>query len=101
MSSSYTLIISATCTLDANGGNAGAAGLVGWKKFSPASVWYEAAVSVSPRSPRVLSYALRSAHVAFWLRSLCTFLMASNFGSSGFLGIFGCVKSHEFGYVCA
>eukprot|EP00957_Ditylum_brightwellii_P125609 9574050-Ditylum_brightwellii.AAC.1 len=91
MSSSYTCIILATCTLDANCGNVGAAGLVGWTKFAPAIVPY-AAVSVSPRSPRVLPYAPRNTPVAFWLRSLCTLLMASKFGSSGFLGIFGYVN---------
>eukprot|EP00957_Ditylum_brightwellii_P174973 13322350-Ditylum_brightwellii.AAC.1 len=95
MSSSYTLIISVTCTLDTNGGNAGAAGLVGWMKLAPTIVQYATAVSVSPRSPRsprVLPYALRSMPVAFWLRRLCMLLMDSKFGSSGLLGIFGCMN---------
>eukprot|EP00957_Ditylum_brightwellii_P167348 12739917-Ditylum_brightwellii.AAC.1 len=62
---SYTHMILVTCTLDANSGITGGAGLMGVTKLAPASLRYAAGVIVSPSMPRALSYAPRRMPVAF------------------------------------
>eukprot|EP00957_Ditylum_brightwellii_P065095 4937867-Ditylum_brightwellii.AAC.1 len=85
-------MISVICTLDANNGITGGAGRIGVTKLAPASVRYAAGVIVSPSKPSALPYTPHRIPVAFWFSSLCTDLIASNVGSSLFLGIEGWVN---------